>query len=65
MKIFQLFSHSDARRQKTGPKILRDVAPAPAPAPAPVPTRAPSRTLFLLLCNLHNYVILRPAESRL
>ena len=63
MKIFQLFSHSGARRQKTGPKILRDVAPAPAPAP--VPTRAPSRTLVLLLCNLHNYVILRPAESRL
>ena len=63
MKIFQLFRHSGARRQKTGPKILRDVAPAPAPAP--VPTRAPSRTLFLLLCNLHNYVILRPAESRL
>ena len=61
MKIFQLFSHSHARLQKTGPKILRDVAPALEP----VPTRVPSLTLFLLLCNLHNYVTLRPAESRL
>lgn len=65
MKIFQLFSHSHACLQKTGPKILRDVAPAPAPALEPVPTRVPSLTLFLLLCNLHNYVTLRPAESRL